>query len=219
MLAYAPRNRASANPSALTIVIALHAAGLAALLLAKPELVLPAKAPPTVIDFIDPAPPEPAPPPPPAPPQPQVETVREMPTLIDPVIPIPVPGPSVTTDKVLDLSGPIDLGLEIAPPQIGEGPPAPARIEARLKTPAHRLRPDYPASKRRMGEEATLRLRLAIDEVGRVTSVTPIGSYDAVFLAAAERHILKHWRYEPASLGGEAIADTATVSLQFTLED
>ena len=64
-----------------------------------------------------------------------------------------------------------------------------------------------------------LRLRLDIDAVGRVTKVTPLGSFDSAFLSSAERHILRHWRYEPATLGGDAIGDTTVVSLEFKLDD
>ncbi len=93
------------------------------------------------------------------------------------------------------------------------------RKAARFITPADRVRPPYPAAKESRGEEARLRLSLAIDPRGRVTSVTPVGTADAVFLEAARRHIVRHWRYQPATEGGTAIASTIIVSLTFTLEE
>ena len=97
--------------------------------------------------------------------------------------------------------------------------PAIVRKAARFITPADDVRPPYPDSKRQLGEEASLRLSLAIDARGRVTSVTPVGAADRAFLEAARRHILRHWRYSPASEGGSAIASTIVVTLTFTLED
>ena len=81
------------------------------------------------------------------------------------------------------------------------------------------LAPPYPVTKQRLGEEASLRLSLAIDPRGRVTAVTPVGFADPVFLNAARRHILRHWRYQPASEGGEAVASSIVITLSFRLED
>ncbi|HVL78018.1 MAG TPA: energy transducer TonB, partial [Sphingomicrobium sp.] len=63
------------------------------------------------------------------------------------------------------------------------------------------------------------RLRLAIDERGRVTSVEPVGSADPAFLEAARRHILARWRYRPATEDGRAVASSTVVSLRFELND
>ena len=93
------------------------------------------------------------------------------------------------------------------------------RKAARFVTPADDVRPPYPASKQRMAEEASLRLSLQIDERGRVTSVSPVGAADPVFLEAARRHILKRWRYAPATEGGSAVASRITITLRFELEE
>jgi protein TonB len=81
------------------------------------------------------------------------------------------------------------------------------------------VKPPYPLDKRRAEEEATLRLRLSIDERGRVTAVEPIGPADASFLEAARRHILRAWRYKPASDDGVAVASSTVVTLSFRLDD
>ena len=75
-----------------------------------------------------------------------------------------------------------------------------------LLTPASELKPPYPPSKLLSEEEATLKLRLTIDERGRVVAVEPVGRADPAFLDAARRHLLAHWRYKPASEDGRAIA-------------
>jgi protein TonB len=86
-------------------------------------------------------------------------------------------------------------------------------------TPAADLRPPYPASKLAAGEEASLTLRLTIDENGRVVAVDPVGRADPVFLAAARKHLMARWRYKPAMQGGHPVSSTAVVTLRFELDD
>ena len=81
------------------------------------------------------------------------------------------------------------------------------------------MRPPYPDSKRRSEEEAALRLRLSIDERGRVTAVEPIGAADPEFLAAARAHLLRFWRYKPATEDGRAVATSMVITLRFQLEE
>ena len=47
------------------------------------------------------------------------------------------------------------------------------------------LKPPYPRAKLLAEEEASLTLKLSIDERGRVVAVEPVGRADPVFLAAA----------------------------------
>jgi protein TonB len=60
---------------------------------------------------------------------------------------------------------------------------------------------------------------LTIDPRGRVIAVDPVGAADPSFLAAARRHILKAWRYKPATEDGIAVPSTTVISLSFRLED
>jgi protein TonB len=112
--------------------------------------------------------------------------------------------------------GPIALGggdFPYIPPV-----PAPIRHDARLLTPQSQLRPPYPESKILSEEEATLRLRLTISDSGRVTAVDPMGAADRVFLEAVRRYLTAHWRYQPATEDGRAVASSAVISLHFQLE-
>jgi protein TonB len=93
------------------------------------------------------------------------------------------------------------------------------RVAAIFATPDSALRPPYPASKIRLEEEATLKLRLSIDARGRVTAVEPVGAADPEFLAAARRHIIRAWRYKPATADGIAVPTSTVISLAFRLED
>jgi protein TonB len=67
-------------------------------------------------------------------------------------------------------------------------------------------------------EEATLKLRLSVDERGRVVAVDPVGRADAVFLAAARRHLVAHWRYKPATADGRAVVSSTVITLRFQLD-
>jgi protein TonB len=134
------------------------------------------------------------------------------------VIPIAQPSP-----PLLD---PIPLPLDPVQPSIDPGPAgnsvtpvAPVRIAARFVTPEADIKPPYPQSKLRAEEEAVLRLRLSIDARGRVTGVEAVGAADPVFLAAARRHLIAHWRYRPATEDGRPVATSTVITLRFELSD
>jgi protein TonB len=218
MLAYAanaPRHaERRPSPNAMLVVIAVHVAALAALMSAKMDL--PTRIfdpPPTVVSI-----PLPKPPPTPVvtPTRPQSNDAWiDHPT---PQVPVP-PLPNL----------PIDTGESTLPPGPAVGPavtptPTPqplpsisARRGAELLTPASELKPPYPQSKLLTEEEAVLRLKLTIDERGRIVAVDPVGRADSVFLAAARRHLMAHWRYKPASEDGRAVASSTVITLRFQL--
>ncbi len=225
MLAYAPNNRPGARTASartLVLVIAGHALLLALVLTARGQI--PDRLPFTETDitFIDPV--VPPPPPPPEPSQPRSDTRSRIDT---PTVLVPIPQPAL---PALDRGPPVAdptpfIGNAVVPvpmpvPRPLDLPkPVTERKAARFATPAGDIRPPYPLSKQHSEEEATLRLSLAIDERGRVTSVEPAGATDPVFLDAARRHILRRWRYQPATEGGRAVATRITVTLKFELEE
>jgi protein TonB len=94
----------------------------------------------------------------------------------------------------------------------------PIHHDARLLTPPSELKPPYPASKLLTEEEAVLTLRLTIDANGRVVAVDPVGRADRIFLEAARRYAIAHWRYQPATDDGRPIASSLTVTLRFELD-
>jgi protein TonB len=218
MLEYAAGRRQIAarpsSPHAMLVIISVHVALLALVMSAKMDL--PSKIifdPPTKIDLLpEPLPPQPQPirhaspqphPTPDLQPRPEVPIASVQPT-IDAV-------PSIDFGKIL---GP-PITPTVAPPL---PPAAPVMREAQLLTPASELKPPYPASKLASEEEATLRLRLTIDQQGRVTAVDPVGTADRVFLDSARRYLIAHWRYAPATKDGRAIASTLTVTLRFEID-
>ena len=215
MLAYAPRpNRRRASPATLALIVAGHALAIGLLMTAKTDLSTPWDAGKTEVTFVPlPKPPEPVLPEPQPSSQPR-QSRLDTPTNI---IPIPAPGPRVEPIPIPIPPGPA-IGPSIEPlPAPRIEPPVPS-TGPRFRTPAASVRPPYPESKRALDEEATLRLRLAIDARGRVAAVVPVGRADPAFLEAARRHILRAWRYEPATEGGKAIASSTVVTLKFELD-
>jgi protein TonB len=225
MLAYAAENPRPASragsPRALMLVVAGHAALIAAVLTAKMELMTGTPFDPTEIINI------PTPPPPPPPPQPeskedpkpnaplvQDSSIDQEQTIVD---------MGLTTSIELDKGPPIgdlirDIGLGTT---ITQDPPKREIVKtaALARTPDSALRPPYPNDKLRLEEEATLKLRLSIDARGRVTAVEPVGGADPSFLEAARRHIIKAWRYKPATEDGMAVPSTMVINLSFRLEE
>jgi len=221
MLAYAADNRPAGragSPKALTLILAGHAVLIAAVMTAKMELV--PIDPFNRTDVIN----IPIPPPPP-PPTDEVEPKTQQPVTQDTFIrqERPIVDMGQSTSIALD-SGQALRDLEAV---IGSGPTTvidppkadPVRIGPRLATNENALKPPYPLDKRRAEEEATLRLKLSIDTRGRVVAVEPVGPADASFLEAARRHILRAWRYKPATEGGVAVPSSTVINLSFRLED
>ena len=221
MLAYAASRPRFAerkpSPNAMLAIIAAHVALAAVVMSARMELPPKTSFTRTVIDFI-PLPKEP----PPKPiatkvPQPPRPVPMPTPPQLDAAHPTPpldwdpnptFPGPGASPDPG---SGPqIDLRPS---PQ-----PMPAATAARLLTPPSELKPSYPPSKLLTEEEAVLKLRLTIDGNGRVIAVDPVGSADRVFLEAARRQIMTHWRYRPATKDGHAVATSTVITLEFRID-
>ena len=213
MLAYAPRpERRRLNPAALALIVGAHAVAIAAVMSARMDVIR-HKDPPTIIELIrNPLPPEP--------PKDEPQSANAPPkstyTLPKPLIePLPLPGPAVDPLPLPDPGPLIGNGTDPLP----QPRPLPiVRTGPRFATPDGDIRPPYPESMRVRDQEAVLKLRLSIDERGRVTAVDPIGKADPAFLAAARRHILKAWRYKPAMEGDRAIASSTVVTLEFQLD-
>jgi periplasmic protein TonB len=224
MLAYAanaPRIAGRAgSPSALTLIVAGHAALIAAVMTARMDVIGPIVDEIPEIINIKPE----TPPLPPPPPEPEIDR----------------PSQPVTQDLFIQSERPI-VDMDQAKPfefdtgptirdigdVIGSGPTTivdqprhvPVKLAAVPRTPEGALKLPYPNDKLRLEEEATLRLRLTIDTRGRVTAVEPVGPADPSFLEAARRHILRAWRYKPATEDGVAIPSTVTINLSFRLEE
>lgn len=222
MLAYAASRPVIAarrpSPNAMLAIVAGHVALIAVVMSAKMEIERHRAPPPIVIDTI----PAPKPPPPDTPvrahsrPQP-LPTAYTQP---DPVQPLPLPDDPVTSSgPATGDPGPVVVaGGGVGLPELPPVTHAVAKVGPRLSTPSSELKPPYPPAKLASEEEAVLRLRLTIDENGRVAAVDAVGAADRAFLEAARRHLIAHWRYRPATEDGRAVASSATITLRFELD-
>jgi len=220
MLAYAANRPQSAvrrpSPKTLLLVVGAHAVAVALLITAKPEIAQQITHSPIVVRLIrDPAPPPPN--------QPTPRVTHSQPTQTEVPQPQPIPIPQVPlTEPTQQLPefGNV-TGAVIQPPPTSEPQPIvvpSAPTPAWLLTPTSELKPPYPESKLLTGEEATLRLRLSIDEHGRVVAVEPVGPADRTFLEAARRYLMAHWRYSPATQAGQPVATSLVITLKFQLD-
>ena len=221
MLAYAADSRRIAgrtsSPRALALIVAGHAALIAAVMAARMEVIPSLPIDPTQLIDVSIAPPPP--------PEPRAEPeaaqnvtqpmfIETTDSIVDMDATLPssfAQGPSI--DDIANVIG-TDVSLPIDPPKR-----APIRTAARFNTPASALKPPYPNDKLRLEEEATLKLRLTIDARGRVTAVDPVGAADPSFLEAARRHIIRAWRYQPATEDGVAVGSSTVITLAFRLEE
>jgi len=203
-------------PNAMLFIIAGHVPLIAAVMSARMDLPRRILHPPIIVDTI------PNPPPPDPVPVPRDPTQANTgPTIAHPNPAQPLPNPTFPIDlgPTTPNPGPTAGNDVRLPPNPQPIPLAnPVRLGPQLLTPASELKPPYPPSKLLTEEEAVLKLRLAIDENGRVTAVEPVGRVDPVFLSAARRHLIGHWRYRPASVDGRAVPSSTVVTLRFQLD-
>ncbi len=219
MLAYAANRpvagKRESSPNALLLVISFHVALLALAMSAKMDFPKHITRTPPLINI-----------PVPVPPVPDDNAKTPQPHTKKLSIERPAdkaataaPQPETGSDN---FAPPVDGGATNGEPIVSPPISQPSTTtfthrDARLLTPTSELKPPYPAVKLASEEEATLHLRLTIDENGRVAAVEPVGYADREFLDAARRYIISHWRYQPASEGGRAISTTIMVTLRFEL--
>ena len=223
MLAYATDSKPAGrtgSPKALALIIVGHAVLISAVMTAKMEFVDVTPFDPTDIVNVPVDPPSPPPPEPKAESKPAKAT---QPSFIDepaPMVDMDAPLSASTFDQgaTIEDIGKV-IGTELRIPAIDLPKPAPVRLAARLTTSEGALKPPYPLDMRRAEQEATLKLKLTIDARGRVTAVEPVGPANASFLEAARRHIIRAWRYKPATEDGIAVASSTVITLSFRLED
>ena len=220
MLAYVADHpiagKRQSSPNALLLIISAHVALIAAVMSARMELPPRIHPGPIIVDF----PRDPPPPPPNStdkpPPRRSSDLRIDHP---DPANKIPANDPaSLDTGKTSVDPGPPGGGTIVGPEPGPQPIIEPVHHDPRLLTPTSELKPPYPPSKILSEEQAVLRLKLTIDARGRVVAVDPIGRADRDFLEAARRHLLAHWRYQPATDDGRAVTSFLLITLRFQLD-
>jgi protein TonB len=202
------------SPGSLTLVILLHAALLAAVIMIRSPVFERINHPPITVRLINAQTDPPQNPPPP-----QRERQRQQPeqiTYVPPVIP-PIGGdPPV----VPPWQPPVGGTGEVVPPQpIHPDPPAPVRRGAELDPRyAGELQPPYPAAEQRAQREGRVQVRVTIAPSGRVSAVVRLTATSDAFWRVTEQQALNHWRFRPATVDGRPVEGSKVMTLIFRIE-
>jgi len=200
-------------PTGLALVVALHAAALGALVLVKgPQIIteLPRR---TEVIFIPLPEDPPENPPPPTednpPPRPTEFTApREETVILN-------KGPATTQEPREDYAAVTGTGT------IGNDIPdlPPVRLDA-LFDPryARYQQPPYPTREHRAQRGGQVRIRVTIGADGRVKAVQRLSATSDAFWLATERHAREHWRFRPATIDGNPVESTKTLTVTFQIE-
>jgi protein TonB len=98
-----------------------------------------------------------------------------------------------------------------SPPAGGEG----VQLQYRSAPP-----PTYPIAAIRDGQQGTVLLRVQVDPDGKAASVViERSSGSRVLDNAARQQVLRHWRFVPAQVDGQAVAAVGLVPVSFSLPD
>lgn len=207
------------SPGGLALVIALHAAVLGAVMLAKgPIFIRPVNDPIDIINIPEPRDPDPIPP------EARPDPRPERPTVIDtfpPVVPTQPDRPPVDTgpsDPPPPFSGD-GTGAGTLPPNPPPPPPAvrrDAQIDPRF---ASAFQPPYPTSEQRAQRDGVVRMRVTIGTDGRVIAIERLSATSDAFWQVAERQARSRWRFLPATLDGRPVESTKVMTLRFRIED
>lgn len=205
------------SPKSLAMVIALHAAVFAAVVMIKSPQFIRDRFGRTEVTFV------PINPDPPPEPQRPVEhaTPQSRPTVIDQTDPVVQTNPDNSmqvasgenvTRFVEDSGG----GDRVLPPP----PPPPFRRAADFDPRyANALQPPYPATEERAQRDGVVRVRVTIGPDGRVTAVERLTATSDAFWRVTEQQALRHWRFRPATLDGRPVEDSKVVTLNFRIAD
>jgi protein TonB len=209
--ACAPRLDSGSRAATLTLVAALHAGLLFALLLMPSVRERLALAPPMFVSFVDEAR------------APRVEPPRPLPrpALRDPM-PVRVPMPPIAIAPEVSVAPAptaAAIALPVAMPQPSAAQPAmataPPRFDmAYLNNPA----PAYPSLSRRLREKGRVVLRVLVNATGSAEAVEVGSSSGSERLDHAAIDAVRRWRFVPAHRGAEAIAAWAMVPILFELD-
>lgn len=209
------------SPASLTIVIALHGAAIAALMLAKMDY----EREPTVITDAynvkpdDPPPPEKVERAEPKQAESRIETVT--PLIKTPVmtnLEIPEPKIGDPAPFISPSIGPANAELPADPPlPPPPPPPAPVREEARID-PRARLQPPYPPAEERAEVTGSVTVVVTIGTDGRVKNVEKVRAATDAFYRATEQQALRHWRFKPATVDGKPVESRKTMTVHFRLD-
>lgn len=204
------------SPGGLALVVLLHAALIAAVILIKsPQFIRHMGGPIVVRSYpVEVDPPEVLPPP-----QRHSQPTNESVDHPTPPEHFAFTGPTVDTSH-----GPVDPGTTA----VGTGgsvvrdppppPPPPIRHAAEIDS-SSALQPPYPPSEQRMSREGRVQVRVTIGANGRVIAVARLAATSDAFWQVTERQALTRWRFRPATVNGRSVEDSKVLTITFRLVD
>lgn len=214
------------SPTGFGLVLLLHGAAIAGVLMIKGPDIIAKRGVIDIIDIRAPEPPPPIDPPPqterqdiplPAPPAPHVpDRIVDTP---------PTPGPSFAEGPPTERFDPRPATSDAGTGGSGAGTvppldrprPEPVRTEA-LFSRGIEQQPPYPVSEIRGGREGSVRVQVRIGTDGRVKAVSRLSATSDAFWRATERHALARWRFRPATEDGRAVESNKTLTVHFRLD-
>lgn len=134
-----------------------------------------------------------------------------------PALPVPLPTPTATIDDALAMD-PLPAS-ETSTPTLEPMPPATSaplqgvQLQYRSAPP-----PPYPIQAIRQSQQGTVVLRIRVDVDGAPLSVSIEKSSGSRLLdQAARQQVLRHWRFVPAVVDGQAVQADGIVPVEFAL--
>jgi protein TonB len=216
----APRSarwrRLRTRAPSLVGVIALHVAGLVALLHYEPVREALASAAPIMVSLITPRLEVEPPKPKAEPPKPKPRPAR--PPIEEPLISAPVETPSPTVAPAPPPPPqPVEAaaGAPVVAPVVAPLPIIPPNFNADY---LHNPAPVYPLVARRNGEQGRVVLHVLVTADGQPAQVAVRTSSGSARLDGAALETVQRWRFMPARQGGRPVAAWVLVPISFVLE-
>ena len=202
------------RPGAMAAVIAIHAAGIGALMMIAPTVIqeiekpfegynVPVPKPPIIVKDELP------------------QTKAKTPQSVDQVKPYVAfkhtgddpdftrdPGPLTGAGDGEGLGGGIDI-IEIDPPR----PPVIVGPQFTGRNP----QPPYPAAMQRMNIEGAVTVRVLVGVDGRPVRIEAVKVDQDAFFAATRDWAMKNWRFKPATRDGEPFQEWRTMTVRFEM--
>ncbi len=151
-------------------------------------------------------------------------SARELATLAPLPVRLIVPVQTVFADQLPALQIAVAEAASVPAPDAVSAPTMPSQAitqtlgaELAVQCP-ERTAPRYPLEAKRQREQGEVRLRVELDESGRIDSVRIVGSSGSPRLDQAARTAIESWRCRPAQKDGHAVRAVALQSLEFVLE-
>lgn len=211
------------SPTGFGLVLLLHGAAIAGVLMIKGPDIIAKRGAIDIIDIRAPTPP-PVDRPRPTPRQETQVPASSRPLVPDTVVPPPPSGESFAGGPRTDIWDPgpatSDLGTGGSGtgtvPPLDRPRPEPVRIDALFSRGVDQ-QPPYPVAELRAEREGSVRVQVRIGTDGRVKAISRLSATSDAFWRATERHARESWRFRPATEDGRPVESNKTLTVHFRL--